>query len=159
MKFYKDNIIPADNTIFVFGSNPRGINGNPNKGTGGAALQAVLHFGVGRFEVMNNRISDSGKAYGLVTVKGPGMRKSLSKQQIIDNIRILYSTAESLPGMNFMIAYRNTYKTSLNGYTGFEMMKMFIDAGNIPDNIFFSSEWEKYMKDSYLKSTPLFDKL
>lgn len=153
MNFYQGNIYPADNTIFVFGSNPRGINGNPNKGTGGAALQAVLHFGVDRFEVMNNRISDSGKAYGLVTVQGPGMRKSLSKQQIIENIKILYHTAESLPRMNFMIAYRNTYKTSLNGYTGFEMMNMFIEAGTIPDNIYFSSEWEPYMKKYY---SPLF---
>lgn len=156
MKFYKNNIVPADNTVFVFGSNPRGINGNLKKGTGGAALQAVLCFGVGRFEVMNNRISDSGKAYGLVTVEGPGMRKSLSKQQIIENIKILYQTAESLPELKFKVAYRNTYKESLNGYTGFEMMKMFIDAGNIPDNIYFSSEWEKYMKDDYLKNTPLF---
>lgn len=30
---------------------------------------------------------------------------------------------------------------SLNGYTGLEMIDMFLEAGPIPDNIIFSKEW------------------
>jgi len=39
------------------------------------------------------------------------------------------------------VAYRNTTTASLNGYTGLEMIDMFIKAGVIPDNIYFSQEW------------------
>ena len=40
-----------------------------------------------------------------------------------------------------LIVYRNTYSASLNGYTGLEMIDMFLEAGPIPDNIIFSKEW------------------
>ena len=46
--------------IFVFGSNPLGINGNTITRTGGAALVAQEKFGVKQGEKMNNRLSDSG---------------------------------------------------------------------------------------------------
>lgn len=141
IKFYVGDIIPDKNTIFVFGSNPLGINGNPNRGTGGAALTAVQYFGVGLHEKMNNCLSQSKQAYGLVTVKAPGAKRSLSRNDIINNIRILYSVAQSLPEKDFKVAYRNTSKPSLNGYTGYEMMEMFLAAGEIPKNVWFSSEW------------------
>ena len=143
INFYTGDIIPDENTIFVFGSNPLGINGNIYKGTGGAALEAVKHFGVGIHEKMNNCISISGKAYGLVTVSAPGHKRSLTRDEIIDNIRLLYSTARMFPEKNFKIAYRNTSKASLNGYTGYELIEMFISAGEIPNNIWFSNEWGK----------------
>ena len=50
---YKGDIEPGKNVVFVFGSNPIGINGNRRKRTGGAALVAVEKFGVGEHEVMN----------------------------------------------------------------------------------------------------------
>ena len=56
-------------------------------------------------------------------------------------IFFLYSTAQSLPEKDFKVAYRNTSKPSLNGYTGYEMMEMFLAAGEIPKNVWFSSEW------------------
>ena len=61
IKFYVGDIIPDKNTIFVFGSNPLGINGNPNRGTGGAALTAVQYFGVGINEKMNNQKEEKKK--------------------------------------------------------------------------------------------------
>lgn len=156
IKFYTGDISFEPNTVFVFGSNPLGINGNPWKGTGGAALVAVQQFGVGQHEIMNNCLSASGHAYGLVTVSAPGMRRSLSKQQIIDNIKILYQTAKSLPEKEFKIAYRNTNATSLNGYTGYEMMEMFLSADEIPENIWFSSEWaNSYIFKEKFKSVEL----
>ena len=50
------------------------------------------------------------------------------------------------PDKQFKIAYRNTIETSLNGYTGLEMIEMFNDAaqigiGYIPSNVIFSKEW------------------
>jgi hypothetical protein len=43
--------------------------------------------------------------------------------------------------MEFKVAYRNTTQTSLNGYSGIEMIEMFKAAGEIPENIVFSREW------------------
>lgn len=51
-----------ENEIFVFGSNPLGINGNPSKGTGGAALVAYNIASVKQGERMDNKLSESGKA-------------------------------------------------------------------------------------------------
>jgi hypothetical protein len=76
------------NGIFVFGSNTVCINGNPSKGTGGAALVAHLEFGVGLHENMSNRLSDSGEAYGLVTVIAP--KKFISENNIKNNIKLFY---------------------------------------------------------------------
>ena len=45
-----------------------------------------------------------------------------------------------------MVAYRNTSQKSLNGYTGYEMIDMFLKAGKIPDNVYFSEEWYDEIK-------------
>lgn len=156
IKYYTGDIKFEPDTVFVFGSNPLGINGNPKKGTGGAALIAVQQFGVGLHEVMDNCLSASGSAYGLVTVSAPGMRRSLTKEEIINNIKILYRTARSLPNKDFKVAYRNINKPSLNGYTGYEMMEMFLSAGEIPENIWFSTEWiNSYIFKEKFKSVEL----
>lgn len=143
MKFYTGDITYSPKTVFVFGSNPLGINGNIRTGAGGAALVAVMQFGVSPSEIMDNCFSRNGCAYGLVTVMAPGMRRSLTKEQIIKNIQLLYETARLTPDKDFKVAYRNTNKPSLNGYTGKEMAEMFIEAGEIPENIWFSEEWQK----------------
>ena len=143
--YYIGDIVPEPNTVFVFGSNPLGINGNPSKGTGGAALVASQQFGVKQGEKMDNKLSDSGNAYGLTTVSAPGRKKSISSDQIIENIKKLYITAQQNPNKQFKVAYRNTTTTSLNGYTGLEMIEMFKQAGPIPSNIIFSKEWYDVM--------------
>lgn len=143
--YYTGDIIPEENTIFVFGSNPIGVNGrlatNEKHDSGGAAAIAQRYFGVEAKEIMDNKFSKNGKAYGLVTVTGPGKSLSITPEQIIENIKKLYNTALENPDKQFKVAYRNTNKKSLNGYTGLEMIDMFIAAGNIPSNIVFSEEW------------------
>lgn len=67
--------------------------------------------------------------------------KSISEKTIIENIKELYRVARQNPNKQFKVAYRNTDKASLNGYTGLEMIDMFLKAGNIPSNIVFSKEW------------------
>ena len=131
-----DNL--SDNQVFVFGSNPIGING------AGSALWAVKNAGVRRDEKMDNRLSDSGKAYGLVTVTAPGKKRSIKPEQIINNIKKLYNFAKKNKDLHFLIGYTHSGdKKSLNGYSGKEMASMFILAGKRPDNVFFNVNFNK----------------
>ena len=133
---YTGNITPADDVIFVFGSNPEGRHG------AGAAKVAREKFGA----IYGQGEGLQGNAYALPTkdlrVKENKGYRSISKEQIVNNIRKMYRTAMQNPNKKFMIGYRNAVnEMSLNGYTGGEMIDMFIEAGNIPSNVFFSEEW------------------
>jgi len=150
MKHYTGNIAPEPNTIFVFGSNPEGRHG------AGAAKVAVEKFGA----IYGIGEGLQGHAYALPTkdlrVKENNGYRSISKEQIIENIKRLYKCANEHPDLDFKIAYRNVHEKSLNGYTGVEMIEMFDAAGgvnwvgvgdkygDIPENIWFSEEWWKY---------------
>ena len=134
-KFYICNVTPEANTIFVFGSNPEGRHG------AGAAKVAREQFGA----IYGQGEGLQGNAYALPTKdlrakENRGLR-SISKEDIVESIKNLYETARQHPFKMFKIAYRNTHSTSLNGYTGLEMIDMFLEAGPIPDNIIFSQEW------------------
>ena len=134
-KFYIGNITPDANTIFVFGSNIEGRHG------AGAAKVAREQFGA----IYGQGQGLQGNAYALPTkdlrVKENRGLRSISKEDIVESIKKLYETARKHPVNMFKIAYRNTHSTSLNGYTGLEMIDMFLEAGPIPDNIIFSQEW------------------
>lgn len=135
LKYFKGNIIPGENTVFVFGSNPEGRHG------AGAARVAVRYFGA-KYGIGEGLV---GRSYALPTkdlrVKENKSLRSISPEQIIENIKKLYQVARENPGLEFNIAYRNTNDFSLNGYTGMEMIEMFKLAGLIPLNIVFSEEW------------------
>lgn len=92
--------------VFVFGSNPVGINGNPAKGTGGAALVALSNQWVNQHEKMDNRLSISGKAWGLSTVAFPGKKRSKTPAEIQDGILKLYAHAQSHPDQEYLVAYK-----------------------------------------------------
>ena len=132
---YTGNITPDANTIFVFGSNPQGRHG------AGAAKVAREQFGA----IYGQGEGLQGNAYALPTkdlrVKKNNSLRSISPEQIIESIKKLYETARQNPDKQFKVAYRNTDKASLNGYTGLEMIDMFLKAGPIPANIVFSKEW------------------
>ena len=134
-KFYIGNITPEANTIFVFGSNPEGRHG------AGAAKVAREKFGA----IYGQGQGLQGNAYALPTkdlrVKENRGLRSISKEDIVESIKKLYETARQHHVKLFKIAYRNTHSTSLNGYTGLEMIDMFLEAGPIPENIIFSQEW------------------
>lgn len=134
-KFYTGDIIPDRNTVFVFGSNPEGRHG------AGAAKIARLYFGAvyGRGEgLQGNSYAIPTKDLRVTANKG---YRSIGPSAIKESIRQMYSCARKMPQMRFMIAYRNTDRRSLNGYTGYEMIRMFIEAGPIPDNVYVSEEW------------------
>ena len=138
MKHYTGNIIPEPNTIFVFGSNPEGRHG------AGSAKVAREKFGA----VYGQGEGLQGQAYALPTkdlrVQENNGYRSISKEQIIENIKKLYKCANEHPNLDFKIAYRNVFEKSLNGYTGIEMIEMFDAAGDIPENVWFSKEWHDY---------------
>ena len=133
--YYEGNINPEPNTIFVFGSNTEGRHG------AGAAKVAREQFGA----VYGQGEGLQGNAYALPTkdlrVKENKGFKSISPEQITNSIKKLYETAKQNPNKQFKVAYRNTTDTSLNGYTGLEMIEMFNQAGTIPSNVIFSKEW------------------
>lgn len=136
VNFYSGKIKPEKNTIFVFGSNPEGIHG------AGAAKIAVEQFGA----IYGQGEGLQGNAYAIPTkdlrVKENNSLRSISKEQIIENIKKLYEVAKQNPEKTFKIAYTNKEdETTLNGYTGAEMFSMFIEAGQVPNNIQFSESW------------------
>ena len=132
---YSGNIVPNDNTIFVFGSNPEGRHG------AGAARVAREQFGA-EYGVGEGL---TGSAYALPTkdlrVKENKGLRSIPEASIIASIKKLYEVAMQNQDKEFKVAYRNTTTASLNGYTGLEMIDMFLSAGPIPSNILFSEEW------------------
>ena len=133
MRYYTGDIQREPNTIFVFGSNTQGRHG------AGAAKVAHDVFGA----IYGQAKGLQGQSYAIVTKDLRKGYRSISKDKIISQIKDLYEFAREHPELNFKVAYRNTFSSSLNGYTGFEMIGMFIDAGPIPDNIWFSEEWRK----------------
>lgn len=135
-----------DNGIFTFGSNPVGINGNPKTGKGGAALVAQLEFGVKHGEIMDNCLSKSGKAYGIVTVDAP--KKFISEKRIQDNISKFYEFAKSNVDKLFFVAYdgENPNAISLNGKTRKTLASLFYKAGVIPDNVIFEEKFMQLIK-------------
>ena len=147
MNFYKGDIEPEPGTIFVFGSNPEGRHG------AGAARVACEKFGA----IYGQGEGLQGNSYAIPTkdLRIPGTR-SIPPAVIVENIKRFYEVARSRPDLTFKVAYRNTTKPSLNGYTGIEMLGMFLYAGEpqtsnleslIPDNVLFSEEWENVLKE------------
>lgn len=133
---YSGDITPSKDVIFVFGSNPEGKHG------AGAAKVAREKFGA----IYGQGEGLQGSAYALPTkdlrVQENRGLKSISPSQITENIRKMYQVALNNPNKKFMVAYRNIGdKVSLNGYSGNEMIDMFLNAGEIPSNVYFSSEW------------------
>lgn len=138
MAFYKDKIIQLEqNEIFVFGSNPEGRHG---KGSAKIAKDKFgAQYGVGRgltgrcwaLPTKNLTANYFEKSTGITyTLCG---ERSISKEQIQDNIKDLYEFAEEKWNVYFYIAY--TYNTTnLNGYSSDEIFEMF-SSRKIPNNI------------------------
>jgi hypothetical protein len=146
MKTYKGKINSLlDNQVFVMGSNPIGINGSLKTGKGGAALSALKRGWVSQGEIMNNCLSKSGKAWGIVTVTGPGKKRSKTPEEIKQNILKLYEFAIRNPDKDFLIAYTGTQNYNLNGYSNKELAEMFSDF-EIPENIIFEEEFSTLIK-------------
>ena len=145
MNFYYGQIVTLHlNEIFVFGSNPEGRHG---KGSAKIAKDKFgAQYGVGRgltgrcwaLPTKNLTANYFEKLTG-ITYSQYG-EKSISKEQIQDNIKDLYKFAEEKSNVKFYIAYNYT-NTNLNGYTGDEMFEMF-SFHKIPNNITFHESFK-----------------
>ena len=137
IKYYIGDITPSEDTIFVFGSNPEGRHGS------GSAKCAIDKFGA----IYGQGEGLQGQCYALPTkdlrIKVNHALRSISPEDIVKNIKKMYICAEENHDKKFKIAYRNTDEVTLNGYTGYEMMGMFLKAGTIPDNVYVSEEWHQ----------------
>lgn len=170
---YEGLITPDANTVFVFGSNPKGIYG------AGAAATAKAKFGAiqGQGEGMQ------GNAYALPTKDldkakntrwyRPGLKeetevkkwykehsfsevqnhplnveRTMTPQQIVEGIQKLYETARQNPDKQFKVSHYPFDKLSLNGYLGEEMLAMFKQAGEVPSNVQFNKEWTDHWNDN-----------
>jgi hypothetical protein len=141
MKIYTGFITELkDNQVFVFGSNPVGVQG------GGAAFAAVKMKACEYDEIMDNCLSKCGKSWGLTTVKYPGGRKTITLSKITENIRKLYKYAKEHKDLEFLVAYTGR-GTNLNGYTNFEMANCFVNAGPIPNNFVFEKEFATLLEE------------
>ena len=139
---YEGYVTPSQNTIFVFGSNPEGRHG------AGAARTAREKFGA----IYGQGEGLQGNAYALPTkdlrVKENKSLRSISAEQITENIRKMYDVAKQNPSKKFKVAYTNGLnETTLNGYSGAEMIKMFKDASPIPSNVIFSKNWTDHWSE------------
>lgn len=145
MIFYKDKITKLkENEIFVFGSNPEG-----RHGAGSAKIakdKFGAQYGVGRgltgqcwaLPTKNLTANYFEKSTG-ITYQKYGER-SISREQIQDNIKDLYDYAEQNTTKIFFIAY-NYNDINLNGYSGDEMFEMF-SFHKIPSNIIFHESFK-----------------
>ena len=163
---YTGNITPDANTIFVFGSNPKGVHGD------GAAKVAKEQFGAkpgigegltGNAYALPTKDLDKARGtrwyrptqkeekevkewydnhdYSEVTNHPLNKERTITPQQIIESIKKLYAEARKNPNKQFKVSNYPLNKLSLNGYLGYEMLEMFKQAGQIPSNIVFSKEW------------------
>jgi hypothetical protein len=134
-KYYVGNIAPSEDTIFVFGSNPEGRHGS------GSAKCAIEKFGA----IYGCGEGLQGQCYALPTkdlrVKENNALRSIPREKIIENIKKMYKCALEHPDKKFKIAYRNTDEVTLNGYSGYEMIDMFLESGEMPPNVYVSEEW------------------
>lgn len=134
------------NQIFVFGSNPSGLH------WGGTARIAFLKYGA-KLKIGQGLC---GQSYALVTTnlvanfydeilnityKKVGFR-SVSKLQIIDNIKRFYKKAREMKNQEFLVAY-TAEGQNLSGYTSQELAEMFYIAKPIPNNVIFEDKFTK----------------
>lgn len=141
-----------ENEIFVFGSNPEGRHG-------AGAAKSALKFGA----MENQGRGLMGNSYGLVTKnlkagyteESTGITydragvKSLTKKQIKDNIKELYECAQNNQNLKFIISYKvNPDEKNLNGYSDLEIVNMFEEAGNPPDNIIFHNSYKPILEQN-----------
>lgn len=152
MKFWKGERISKleSNYVFVFGSNPEGRHGL------GAAKQAVsfgAKYGKGRglhgqtYALPTKNLCagyvENLPDGGVIQYDSAGER-SLSVEQIIQNISEFYTCAKDHPHLLFFVAYQAAGR-NLNGYTSLEMFNMFTTFP-VPENVYFHSSFRQFLK-------------
>lgn len=136
MKTYKGDIKNLNpNQIFVFGSNTQGRHGK------GSALIAREKFGA----IYGQSKGLQGQSYAIITKDlTKSVHPSISKENIIQQIKELYEYAKKNEDKEFLIAYK--IGKNLNSYTSQEMAEMF-SSFSIPENIIFEENFSTLLKN------------
>jgi hypothetical protein len=124
--FHKDNTLPEDDSIFVFGSNLRGVHG------AGAAAEAVRSFGAkwGKGRGLQ------GKSYAIPT-KNQRI-ESLSLEQIRFEVEDFVQFTHNNPHLRFFVT---RVGCGLAGYKDEQIAPMFRSARNCS----FAEEWKPFL--------------
>lgn len=86
-----------------------------------------------------------GYSYALPTIIRPGMKRSVSLDDIRKNIEKLYAVAQNFSDRQFLIGYQDKGK-NLNGYESIELAEQFFSNIQIPSNVLFSESFWKLRK-------------
>lgn len=136
------------NYIFVFGSNPEGRHG---AGAAKAALKFGAKYGIGRgLQGQTYALVTKNLREGFVEKLSDGTTKtyhkagyrSISKEDLIVNIKEFYDCAEQNKHLKFFVAYKADSK-NLNGYSSKEMFEM-LTTYKIPDNVYLHSSFRVF---------------
>ena len=144
------------NEVFVFGSNKNGFHG--------AGAAGFASFGVtgnrwryfdydkkpngwkGKWNVKGQgeglQEGTEGKSYALPTVTRAGLKRSLTREQIVENIRTMYLVAKFNHRLRFLVA-GSVDGEPLCGYSHQELCSMYLEAGPVPENVVFSGSYSK----------------
>jgi hypothetical protein len=138
MKYWAGTTITSmtGSNIFVFGSNPEGRHG---MGAAKAAMAFGAKYGKGRgrqgntyaLPTKNLKAGFYERASG-ITYENAGKR-SITLEQIKDNIIELYKDAHMNPTLTYFVVYQ-TNSNNLNGYSPNEIIEQFTSL-DMPDNI------------------------
>jgi hypothetical protein len=130
------------NQVFVFGANTEGRHG------AGAAKFALNHCGA----KYGNPSGPQGQSYAIITKDlTKKVHPSISEEEIISQIKILYSYAAAFPEKEFLVAY-SAGGTNLNAYSTQQMVDMFGKHFTPPANIVFEKEFFELMKPHILNN-------
>lgn len=142
MKFWRGKVITSlkHDQVFVFGSNPEGRHG---AGAAKAAIQFGAKYGIG--------LGLQGQTYAMITknltcnaecrvtgrVYPKKGERSLSLEEIAEQVEWLYSVARQHPQLDFLVTYQHTGRKSLCGYTLYELLEHCFFKYEVPWNIVF----------------------
>lgn len=156
MKYWEGKLIDVleSNQVFVFGSNPEGRHG---MGAAKSAMKFGARYGKGRGLYGNTYalVTKNLKAGFVehigghtITYKKAGA-KSVSLEQIEDNIKELFDCARIHHNMDFIIAYHNGAKT-LSGYSPLKIIQLMVAIG-MPDNVLIHGSFKPTMNNPKFK--------
>ena len=145
MRYWKGKIITemTGNNIFVFGSNPEGRHG---MGAAKAAMKFGAQYGKGRgrkgntyaLPTKNLRAGYHELCSGITYPKAG--KRSITLQQIRNNISELYQDAKANPELKYFVVYQKN-SNNLNGYSPNEIIKQF-HSMPIPNNILLHNSFK-----------------
>ena len=160
MKTYKGHITKLEpNEIFVMGTNSQGWHGAGSAGFASFGKPGNLWRGEGyasqpdgwqgywniKGQAKGLQQGTHGKSWGIVTVTRPGALKSISCEQMQQQIRKLYKYAVDNPDITFYVAQED--RIGFNGWEP-EVMARAYKCLPIPNNISFEEGFAKRIIDT-----------